>query len=369
MRIIRVRTKRDSEAFVDFPFPLYRDDPYWVPPLRKETKKLFHRESNPFLEHAEIERFLCVDVSGVYGRVAGIVDHNHNQYHHEKTGMFGFFESTNDVEVATLLMDTVKNWAKKQGMERLRGPLNPSMNAGCGFLLEGFDSSPMIMMPYNPPYYLDLMETLGFRKVKDLYAFYKDNTKGIPERFERVVKVIRKRTGVTVRPMNMKKLADEVRIIKKIYNEAWEDNWGSVPMTDAEMDEMVKLFKPLAVPDLVLFAEIKGEPVGVSISIPDYNQVLKHLNGSLGVIGLAKFIYYRRRITALRALVFGVLKEYRNAGLHAVLYYETEKAAIRHGFQSGELSWNLEDNDEINSFDASLGGEIYKKYRIYEMEL
>lgn len=369
MKIVPVRTKKDSEYFVEFPFQLYRNDSNWVPPLRKEIEKVFHRQSNPFLEHAVIERFLCADGSRVLGRIAAIIDDNHNQFHNERTAFFGFFESVHDVNVAAILMDAVKDWVKAKGMERLRGPMNPSINAECAFLLEGFDSAPVIMMPYNPPYYIELMETLGFHKAKDLYAFYKDNTKGIPDRFERACEVIRKRTGVTVRPINMKKVNDEVQIIKKIYNEAWEKNWGAVPMTDAEMDEMAKFLKPLAIPDLVLFAEIDGQPVGVSITIPDYNQVLKHLNGTLGMAGLAKFAYYRRKITGLRAFVFGVLKEFRHAGLHVVLYYETEKAGARHGFQNCELSWNLEDNHEINSFDTALGGVIYKKYRIYEKEL
>ncbi len=369
MKIVPVRTKKEINTFIELPFQLYRNDPNWVPPLRREMEKVFHPESNPFLAHAEIERFLCIDSSRVLGRVAGIVDNNHNQFHKEKTAFFGFFESVRDINAAALLLDTVKDWARARGMERLRGPMNPSMNAECGFLLEGFDSPPVIMMPYNPPYYLEHMEAIGFRKVKDLFAFYKDNTKGIPDRMKRIVELVRKRTGVVVRPLNMNKLENEVKIIKRIYNDAWEKNWGFVPMTDAEMDEMVKILKPLAVPDLVLFAEIKGKPVGVSITIPDYNQVLKHLNGKLGVVGLAKFAYYRRKITGLRAIVFGVVKEFRSAGLHAVLYYETEKAAVRHGFQSCELSWNLEDNDEINSFDAALGGEIYKKYRTYEIKI
>ncbi len=359
VKIVPVRTNEDRKAFVELPFQIYCNDPNWVPPLRREVEKIFHRASNPFLEHAEIERFLCVDGSRVTGRIAGIVDDNYIQFHNEKIAFFGFFESVNDVETAYQLTETVKEWAKDRGLTRLRGPLNPSMNAECAFLLEGFDSPPVIMMPYNPPYYLELMEAVGFHKVKDLYAFHKDSVKGIPVRMERLIKLIRRRTGVTIRHIDMKKINDEIRVIKKIYNEAWERNWGFVPMTDAEMDEMVKFMKPLAVPDLVLFAEINGKPVGVSITIPDYNQVLKRLNGRLGVGGLAKFAYYRRKITGLRAFVFGVLKEYRRAGLHAVLYYETEKAGVRLGFKSCELSWNLEDNHEINSFDSALGGKIY----------
>ncbi|MCD6162957.1 MAG: hypothetical protein J7K40_11175 [candidate division Zixibacteria bacterium] len=369
MHIIPVKTKNEIKAFLELPFQIYQNDKNWVPPLRKEVGKVFNREGNPFLEHAKIERFLCMKNSRAMGRIAGIIDNNYNLFHNEKTAFFGFYESIDDCRVSSMLFDSVSAWAKEEGMERLRGPLNPSMNAECAFLLEGFNRPPVLMMPYNPPYYLELAENYGFRKTKDLYAFYKDSSKGIPERFERVVKVIRKRTGVTVRHLNMKKLTDEVNIIKQIYNSSWEKNWGFVPMTEAEMDMMVKLLKPLVVPDLVLFAELEGKPVGVSISVPDYNQVLKHLNGSLGLLGMAKFIYYRHKVTGLRALVFGVLEEYRKAGLHAVLYYETEKAARRLGYKWCELSWNLEDNDEINKFDASLGGEVYKKYRIYEKDL
>jgi GNAT superfamily N-acetyltransferase len=254
-------------------------------------------------------------------------------------------------------------------MERLRGPVNPSMNAECAFLLEGFNMPPVLMMPYNPPYYLSLAEAYGFGKAKDLYAFRKTNSAGIPERFEKLVRLVRRRTGVVVRPFEMKHFDRDMGYIKRIYNAAWEKNWGFVPMTDAEMEQIARMLKPLAVPELILFAEVEGRPVAVSVTIPDYNEVLKHLNGSLGLTGLAKFAYYRRRVRGLRALIFGVLKEYRKAGLHAVLYYETEKAARRLGYQWYELSWNLEDNDEINSFDTALGGTLYKKYRLYELDL
>jgi GNAT superfamily N-acetyltransferase len=303
------------------------------------------------------------------GRIACIIDENHNRFHEEKTAFFGFFESINDKQVSGKLFDSAVAWSKDQGMERLRGPVNPSMNAECAFLLEGFNMPPVLMMPYNPPYYLSLAEAYGFCKAKDLYAFRKTNSAGIPERFEKLVRLVRRRTGVVVRPFEMKHFDRDMDHIKRIYNAAWGKNWGFVPMTDAEMEQIAKMLKPLAVPELILFAEVEGRPVAVSVTIPDYNEVLKHLNGSLGLMGLAKFTYYRRRIRGLRALVFGVLEEYRRAGLHAVLYYESEKAARRLGYQWCELSWNLEDNDEINSFDTALGGTLYKKYRLYELDL
>lgn len=282
---------------------------------------------------------------------------------------FGFFESINNNQVSSMLFDLAVTWGRDRGMERLRGPVSPSMNAECAFLLEGFDQPPVFMMPYTPPYYLSLAEAYGFSKAKDLYAFHKTNSAGIPERFEKLVRLVRQRTKVVVRPFEMRQFGRDMDHIKRIYNTAWEKNWGFVPMTDAEMEQIAKMLKPLAVPELILFAEVEGRPVAVSVTIPDYNEVLKHLNGSLGLWGLAKFAYYRRRVRGLRALIFGVLEEYRKTGLHAVLYYETEKTARRLGYQRCELSWNLEDNDEINSFDTALGGTLYKKYRIYEMDL
>ncbi|RKX25287.1 MAG: hypothetical protein DRP47_10040 [Candidatus Zixiibacteriota bacterium] len=369
LEMIPVRTRREAEDFIELPFYLYKNDPNWIPPLRKELEKVFHRKYNPFLQHAEIERFLCKDTGRIVGRIACIIDDNHNRFHKEKTAFFGFFESINDNKVAGLLFDSAVTWGRERGMERLRGPVNPSMNAECAFLLEGFDMPPVLMMPFNPPYYLSLAEAYGFGKGKDLYAFHKTTSAGIPERFEKLVELVRHRTKVVVRPFEMKYFDRDLEHIKRIYNTAWEKNWGFVPMTNAEIDKIARMLKPLVVPDLVLFAEVEGKPVAVGVTVPNYNEVLKHLNGSVGITGFAKFAYYRHKVRGLRALVFGVLKEYRKTGLHVVLYYETEKAAQRLGYDWCELSWNLEDNDEINSFDTSLGGTIYKKYRIYEVDL
>jgi GNAT superfamily N-acetyltransferase len=369
LEIVPVKTKKEANDFIELPFHLYKDYPNWIPPLRGEQEKIFHLKYNPFLQHAEIERFLCKDTIRTVGRIACIIDENHNRFHKEKTAFFGFFESVNDNQVSGKLFDAAVAWSRERGMERLRGPANPSMNAECAFLLEGFDQPSVFMMPYTPPYYLSLAEAYGFSKAKDLYAFHKTNSAGIPERFEKLVRLVRQRTKVVIRPFEMKHFDRDMGHIKRIYNAAWEKNWGFVPMTDAEMNKIARMLKPLVVLDLILFAEVEEKPVAVSLTIPNYNEVLKHLNGSLGLIGLAKFAYYRRKITGLRSLIFGVLKEYRKAGLHAVLYYETEKAAQRLGYHWYELSWNLEDNNEINSFDTSLGGTIYKKYRIYELDL
>jgi GNAT superfamily N-acetyltransferase len=363
--IHRVEPPRDVETFLRLPWQIYRGPPHWVPPLLQDVRFKLDRSRHPFFEHARMELFLARRGPQVVGRVAAIVDDRHNEFHKERTGFFGMFECADDPEAAGALFAAAELWCKDAGMDRLRGPMNLSMNDECGFLLEGFDSDPVLMMPYNPRYYLALAEGYGLAKIKDLYAFLKDEV-GVVDRIATLVERVKKREGVVVRPLDMRRLEADVAAIQEIYNSAWEPNWGFVPMTASEMDLMAKQLKPIAEPELVLFAEVGGRPVGVSITLPDYNHVLKHLNGRLGPIGILKWFYYKRRITGLRSLVFGLLPEYRRTGINTVLYYETEVRGARLGYKWCEMSWNLEDNDLINRFDAAVGGKLYKKYRIYE---
>jgi GNAT superfamily N-acetyltransferase len=368
VKVRRVESHKDMSAFVRLPWQIYRDDPHWVPPLMREVRLKLDRSKHPFFEHATMELFLASRGARVLGRIAATVDDRHNEFHHEHTGSFGMFECVDDYDVAKSLFSAAEAWCKGKGMNHVRGPLNLSMNDECGFLLEGFDSEPVIMMPYNPEYYLEFCERYGFTKDKDLYAYMKD-TVGVVDRIAALVERVRRKENVVVRPMDMKRFDEEVETLKKIYNAAWDLNWGFVPMTAKEMDLMAKQLRPIAEPDLVLFAEVNGQPVGVSITIPDFNQVLKRLNGRLGPISILKLLYYRRKITGLRGLVFGIQKEYRRTGINTVLYYETEKAGARLGYQWCEMSWNLEDNDLINRFDEAVGGRLYKRYRIYGKEI
>jgi len=363
-----VQSKKDLHRFIRLPWQIYRDDPHWVPPLMRDVKFKLNRSKHPFFEHAEMELFLAYLGTKPIGRIAAIIDQRHNEYHNEHTGFFGMFECIQDYDVAKSLFSAAEIWCKDKGMNRLRGPMNLSMNDECAFLLEGFDSAPVIMMPYNPKYYLEFCERYGFVKAKDLYAYLKSEV-GVNQRIGKIAERVKKKENVVVRPINMKKFDQEVALIKEIYNAAWEINWGFVPMTEAEMDLMAKELKPIAEPELVLFAEVNGKPVGVSVTVPDFNQVLKRLDGRFGPIGILKFLYYKRRITGLRALVFGIKKEYRRTGINTVLYYETEKAGEKLGYKWCEMSWNLEDNDLINRFDEAVGGKLYKKYRFYEKEI
>ncbi len=364
-----VKNQKDWESFLKLPWRIYKGNQYWVPPLLAEVREALDIKQNPFWKHAKREIFLARNRDNPVGRIVAVVDENHNEFHNEKTGFFGFFECVNDFEVAQALWDEVKKWLRIRGMEIMRGPTSPSMNDENSFLLEGFDKPPTVMMPYTLPYYLNLAERYGFKKAKDLYAFIKYAKDGIPPRIEKMVNRIKVRIDIKVRPFDMKKFERDAQFLKNIYNDAWEKNWGFVPMTDDEMNFSAKKLKQFADPELILFAEMDGRPVAVTVTIPDINQVLRRLNGRLGPIEMLKFLLYKKKITGVRSIIGGVMKKYRETGIIAVLYYETEKANLRLGYQWCELGWNLEDNDLINRFDMAIGGKLYKKYRIYEMRI
>ncbi len=363
-----ISSKSDLDKFIRLPWNIYKNNSNWVPPLIKDVKFKLNREKHPFFENARMQLFLAENSNGIVGRIAAVINERHNEFHDEKQGFFGMFECIDDTETAGLLFNAAEEWCRNEGMNKILGPVNLSTNDECGFLLEGFDLDPAIMMPYTHEYYLRLSEDNGYKKAKDLYGYLKDEV-GVVNRISKLVERVKKKEDVVVRPINMKDFDNEVEIIKDIYNSAWEVNWGFVPMTPSEMDLMAKELKPICEPELVLFAEVKGEPVGVSITLPDFNYVLKKLNGKLGPIEILKFFYYKRKIVGLRSVIFGLKKDFRRTGINVVLYYETEIRAARIGYKWCEMSWNLEDNDLINRFDEAVGGKLYKKYRLYEKNL
>jgi len=354
--------------FIMLPFKLYKGTPYekfWVPPLISEQKKLFSKK-NPFFNHAKIIFFVAYEKGQPVGRIAAIVDQNHINFHNEKCAFFGYFDSINDQAVADCLFDEAKKIAKAEGMEIIRGPYNPSTNDEIGLLLEGFDSSPVIMMTYNPPYYINLVEKTGLKKAKDLLAFFNTTKDDASDRIKKIVERVKKKENLTVRNFDIKNFDKEVKIFKEIYNSAWEKNWGFVPMTDEEIDYMAESLKPLLDQRIAHFLEVDGKVVGSSLCVPDYNFVIKKLNGRMGPIEIIKFLYFKNKIPIVRLMTLGVIKEYRNRGLEAVLYYEALIAARNAGFIGGEMSWTLEDNNLINKGIEAMGGKVYKKYRVYE---
>src|SRR4030042_4080333 len=367
--IQEAKTKKQFKAFLRLPWQIYRGDPYWVPPLLKEHA--FHfSPKNPFLHHAEITPFVALREVCIGGRIAAIIDQGYIDFHREQTGFFGFFESIDDKKVARVLVDHAKSFLRARGVKQMMGPVNPSTNDECGLLIDGFDSSPFFMVPYNPRYYRKLLEGCGLKKAKDLVANRMINDGSIPERLLRISARITKRLpGLTIRPLDMKKLDQEVMRVKEVYNGAWRDNWGFVPLTDEEMDLMVKKMKPLVVPEYVPFAEIGGETAGFALALPDYNVAIKKVNGRLGPVGLLKFLYYSRKIRTIRVLLLGVKAEYRKRGIETLLYLESFRRGQARGVRWGEMSWILEDNRLMQKGLEALGAKKYKTCRIYRAPL
>ncbi len=370
LEIFPVTNARDLRQFIRLPWKIYRNDPYWVPPLLLDMKTLLNREKHPFFKHSSAEFFLARRDGELVGRVAAIQNNNHNNYHGERTAFFGFFESVNEKEVAAALLEQAASWARSRGLVQLRGPMNYSTNETLGLLVEGFDSSPCLMMTHNPPYYQELIESAGFEKAMDLYAWWLLTERGLNPKIARVGEKVLKDQGIRVRTINMKKFREEVEIIKKIYNDAWSTNWGFVPMTDAEFEHMAKDLKTIVDPRVLLIAEKDGEPLAFSLALPDFNQALKKVNGRLFPFGLAKLIYYGRQVRQVRVLALGIVKKVQNwNGLGAALYYESFRRGVAAGYRSCEFSWTLESNDLINRSMQLFGAEIYKRYRIYQKAL
>jgi len=368
IEILPANNKKTFKEFLNFPFNLYAHDPYWVSPLLRDIKEQFSLRKNPFFKHAEVMPFIARLNGNTVGRITGIYNEMHINFHNEKAGFFGFFDCIDDESVAQALLKEVKQWHRGKGMSVLRGPMNFSTNEECGLLVDGYDSQPMVMMPYNFPYYQKLLEGCGFRKAKDLFAYIIDIPDTLPEKTFRVASIAEKQ-GIRVRHIDMKSFKNEINIFKSIYNSAWEHNWGFVPMTDEEIDYMAKKLKPVIIPELTFIAECKGEAVGFMMLLPDVNYVLKRLNGRLSPLGIIKALWYSRKIENLRLLLLGVRAGYRRRGVDALLLIEGLKTLKKNAYKKVEFSWILEDNYPVQKIIEMVKGRLYKKYRIYEMPI
>ncbi len=377
LRVIPVQTPQELKQFIDFPYHLYRDDPYWVPPLRMDRKEMFNPDKFPFYEHADVQLFLALRGGQPVGTITAHINHIHNEFHGEKTGFFGFFETVEDYQVAEGLLQAAADWLQERGMDIIRGPMNFSTNEECGLLVDGFDSSPVVLMTYNPPYYADFIERAGFTKVQDLYAYWlaidevadKNGVVKNPK-LARVVQKVRERSKIHIRKINMKDFDNEVERIKKVYNSAWEKNWGFVPMTDAEFDHLAESLKMVIDPHLVLVAERDGEVVGFSLTLPDVNQALKGTGGRL-LPAIARLLWYKwlKKFTICRVFAMGVVEEHRMRGISALFYYDTALNAVARGYTHAEMSWILESNLKMNLDTEAMGGKVYKTYRVYDKKL
>lgn len=363
-----VHDGRGLERFIALPYELYRGDPLWVGQLRMDVRTLLNPRKNPFFEHAEVQCFLAERGGRAVGRIAAIKNDAHTREHGDHVGFHGFFECGQEPGVANALFSAAARWLGERGLSVMRGPMNPSINDDCGLLVEGFNTPPALMMPHNPRYYADLHTGYGFKKAKDLIAFQATSAE-IPERIVRAAKLIAERKSITLRPLNMKRFADEVELIKALYNQAWEKNWGFVPLTAAEIDHLAKQLKPIVVPDLVCFAEREGKVIGFAVALPDLNVALKRNPSGRLFPGILKVLWAARRISRLRVLLLGALKEYRSSGVDALMYHWIWTKAYARGYRWAEAGWILEDNAPMVNAAQHLGFRPYKTYRVYDKPL
>lgn len=368
VQIREVTNRALRTAFIDYPYALYRNDPTWVPPLRMGQFELLDPKKNAYWQHADGRLFLAVEGDQIVGRIALIDDHLHNNIHGENIAFFGFFEAATET-AARELYRTVEEHARALGRSGIRGPQNPSLNDGSGFQLTGFKHKPYVMMPQSPAHYLTWAEYAGYEKVKDLHAYHIDNTAGPSERIARIAERIRKRHNVVVREANLRQLDEEIARLKVIHDAAWEQNWGNVPFTDAEMKQLGQELKLIIRKEGALFLEDNGVPVGVAIAVPDINQVFARFNGRLFPTGIFHLLRQRKIITRMRLVMLGVLPEYRNRGYDLLLINDLMHNVAKIGITEGECGWTLEDNDAINKAIVAAGGELYKTYRLYQKAL
>ncbi len=372
IQILPVESQAELDAFILLPWDIYATTPQWVPPLKSEEKKLLDTSNHPFWQQAQGKFFLAVQDGRVVGRIAAMVDHKYNAYAKERCGTWGFFECQNNIEAAHGLLNATAQWLKEQGMEHMRGPLNPSSNYTCGMLVDGFEHAPSIMMPWNHEYYPALMESWPMRKEQDLFAYtFGRESMQPPAWLLEQVQVIKERQEFTWRTSSKATLTDDIHTMLELYQQSWANNWGFTPMSLEEAKTHVHTLKSVLDPNFFVLFFCNDTPVGGMLALPDMNYVLKRLNGSLGLS--APWHLWRAQKDVrnnYRLLLFGIREEYRLMGLPLLLLdFMLEQARKRPNFQSVEGSWTLEDNGSINDLMEDFGGKITKRYRIYGREL
>jgi aryl carrier-like protein len=367
--VSRVTGAAGRREFIRFPYRLYRGDSCWVPPLRSDENKFLQPRHNPFLANNRVELFLCRCGGETVGRIAAVLNLDHQRQHHDRCGFFGQFECIHDPRAAALLLQAAAAWLKDNGCDTLRGPASYSLNGVAGLLTGGFDRPPAVLMAYNPPYYRELLEGLGLRQVMKFFA-YEASRETI--RFPRSVGRLEQRLrdqGIRIRFFDLAHAERDMGIVIDLFNQAWADNWGFVPTTLAEgLDDMKKM-RPVIKPDLVLFAEKDGQPLGFSLSLPDINQALRPLNGRLFPCNWLRLLRNLKKIDSIRVTLMGVLKEHRHLGIDLIFYKMTAENAYRRGIYKAEMSWILESNEPMNRVLRHINAGITKTYAVYEKKI
>ena len=370
-QVILVTNAAEQKMFLDVPIMVYARDRYWVPPLRSDVAKKFD-PSNPFFQYGRLQQFVAIREAKPIGRIVSAVNDRLVDREGKNIGIFGFFECVEDFEVAQALLSAASQWLREQGMTEVRGPIDLSTHNNCLFLVDGFDSPPMVMMPYNPAYYPQFLEQDGWHKAKDAYAYDFPLDKPLSPEFEKGYKIACK-SGVKFRPLRIKgeEFEQDAIGLYSLFTKAFSDNWSSTPRTQAEFLEEAKSLQSLVDPDVFPIAEYNGEMIGFWMGLPDYNIPLKHVNGSLNWLGIIKFLWHRRQIDQGRVIAICSLPEFRRKMVPLALIYLGMSGGIQKGkpYKRAELSWVYEDNAPSRKLIEASGGKIYKTYRMYEKTL
>jgi GNAT superfamily N-acetyltransferase len=374
LEICKVHDRRELTAFLKVPWLIYANDPQWVPPLLLERREFLNPRKHPFYQYGSAVQFLARRQGRAVGRILVSDNPLYNLEHQTNTGCFGMFESIEDAEVASSLLDAAANWLRERGRDHIMGPIDYSTNYACGLLVDGFDTPQRVMMNHNPPYYQGLLEGWGLQKAKDLYAWWFSLERDLDTRMSRLGRRVAERGRITIRSLQVKDAAAEIRRCKALYDAAWEHNWGFVKMTDAEFADFAGHLLAILPPDFLLFAEVDGHPAGFCLTLPDFNEAIRPLNGRIfhfGLpLGLLRFRRNCRRIKNVRLIALGVLEEYRRRGVSELLILRARETGRDHlGITGAELGWTLEDNQLINNAIEASGGKRYKTYRIFEKSL
>jgi GNAT superfamily N-acetyltransferase len=365
-----VKSKSQQKQFLQMAWALYQDDPNWIPPLLTNIKELLNYKPHPFYEKSKIQTFLAIQKGKAVGRIAAIIDQFHNDYHKENRGMFGFFECINDQLVANALFDAARQWFQGHGITKLRGPANPSQNYEWGLLVDGFHTPPKFLMTYNKPYYGKLIETYGFVKSQDMFAYVgtMDMLNKLDPKLLFIAEEAKRRFNVNVRPVDKKHFSRDLESFLKIYNSALPGQWGFTPLSVGELQATAKGLKHLIVPELTMLAEVEGKTVGVVFGLLDYNPLVKEIKGRLFPFGFLKLLWKRKHIKCIRLISTNVAPEYQRWGLGLVLLNGLVPAAKKWGIMEAEFSWVLESN-KLSRGTLERGGSIRDKtYRIYDLE-
>ena len=370
MELHTVQNRKDLRAFIQLPYDLYRDDPNWIAPLRSEQWAQFNPQKNPMLDHCETELFLLKDEGKVVGRCSAFIDRLAVEHWGKPIGLFGSFECIEDEKAAHTLLSAAKDWLVARGMKAMRGPWSFASQEW-GLELEGSERPPVILAPHNPPYYADYFDSFGLSKAIDLVAYLADMAGGytFPERYLTLTGRIQERYGISVRPVDLSRLEEEVMTIVELSNRSISDNWGYYPVTMDEARAMARDLKQIVNPAALLLAEDRdGNPIGFALSLPDVNVLLKGLNGRLFPFGWARLLFGLKKVKQYRMWALGVVPEYQGKAIDTLLYKATYEA-LKDLRVCMEINYVLEDNHRMNNALLKLGVESMRRYRVYEMAI